>query len=147
MDGRRLATQPAILSPRSSSRRNLALSPRHLHERSAACQASFAAATRSGELGWQHLHCTEAVDLKLGTLVGAGSYGIVREASLEGAKVRLRAPVTDLDHWARAPSSRVPASQPPGADAAKSSECVTQFSEEVAHPLILGLTNSVAPNA
>lgn len=37
-----------------------------------------------GELGWS----TARTDLALGTLVGTGSYGIVREAEVQGLQVR-----------------------------------------------------------
>lgn len=47
---------------------------------------------RPGELGWS----TAKTELKLGTLVGTGSYGIVREAELEGLQVSARALILHL---------------------------------------------------
>lgn len=81
-----LAFQQLLLSPRRSSRRSQKLLQSPSVARSLRAGSS-ALATEFGELGWQHLQSAESVDLKLGTLVGAGSYGIVREADLRGAKV------------------------------------------------------------
>ena len=55
---------------------------RRSHHSIPACRA------RHGELGWQQLAPAEDKELELGTLVGAGSYGIVREAKHKGSKVR-----------------------------------------------------------
>lgn len=80
MDTRFLVGQPRGLGPRVF---HWQLSARQL---SVCRSASASYAARFGELGWQHLKSTE---LQLGTLVGAGSYGIVREANVKGSKVHL----------------------------------------------------------
>ena len=45
---------------------------------------------QQGELGWQMLSKSEKTGLQLGTAVGTGSYGIVREAYYRGYKVIIR---------------------------------------------------------
>lgn len=48
------------------------------------CCASILGLEHPGELGWS----TARAELALGTLVGTGSYGIVREAEMKGLQVR-----------------------------------------------------------
>ena len=73
--------------PRKLARGLNGLRLRALKGRSKARKPAASALGEQGELGWQVLPQNDRSGLALGTAVGTGSYGIVREAYYKGYKV------------------------------------------------------------